>query len=120
MNGGSGLFRLLGSDFGCFVDGFAYAEIGAAAAYVAVHGSVNVRVGGMRVLREQRRSRHHLAGLAIAALRHVNFLPRDLDGVSSVFGKPLERGDVFACRPRNRGGAGARGLSINMAGAAAA
>src|SRR5271154_3346799 len=73
MNGGHGLFyRLLGSDFGCLVNGFANAQIGAAAADVAVHGGVNVRVRGMRILREQRGSGHHLAGLAVSALRHVN------------------------------------------------
>src|ERR1700733_5758809 len=66
MNGGSGLFRrLLGSDFGCLVNCFANTEIRAAPADVAVHGGVDIRIGGMRILREQGRGGHHLAGLAI-------------------------------------------------------
>src|ERR1700691_5425175 len=87
VHGGDGLFRLLlGGDFGRFVNGFANAEICAAAANVAVHGGVDIRVGGMRIFREQGGGGHHLSGLAIAALRDVDFLPRDLDGVRAVFG----------------------------------
>src|ERR1700728_5289994 len=87
MRGGSGLFRrLLGGNLGRFVNGFADAEIRAAAADVAVHGGVDIRVGGMRILREQGGGGHHLSGLAVAALRDVDFLPRDLDRVRAVFG----------------------------------
>src|SRR5580658_7370725 len=86
MRGDDGFFRLLlGGDFGRFVNRFANAEIGAAAANVAVHGGVDIRVGGMRIFCEQGGGGHHLSSLAIAALRDVDFLPRDLDGVRSVF-----------------------------------
>src|SRR5882724_1353034 len=47
------------------VDGGANAGIGGAAADIAAHGVVDVGVGRLRVLLEQRRRRHDLAGLAI-------------------------------------------------------
>src|SRR5687768_9677974 len=53
------------------VDRLADARIGAAAADVAVHGGIDVRVRRVRLLLEQRRGRHDLSGLAIAALRDV-------------------------------------------------
>src|SRR5262249_21012678 len=52
------------------LDGLADPQIGPAAADVAGHRTVDVGVGRMRVLGEQRRRRHDLAGLAVAALRH--------------------------------------------------
>src|SRR5216684_5294640 len=52
-------------------DRFANAQIGPAAADVARHRIVDVRVGWMRVVRQQRRSGHDLARLAIATLRHL-------------------------------------------------
>ena len=53
-------------------------DIGRAAADVAAHGVVDVGVGRLRVLLEQRRRRHDLAGLAIAALRHLQLDPGGL------------------------------------------
>src|SRR5579872_508657 len=57
------------------VDRGADARVGAAAADVR-HGVVDVGVGRLRVLLEQRRGRHDLARLAVAALRHVVREPR--------------------------------------------
>ena len=51
------------------LDRFANADIGAAAADVAGHRIVDVGVGRMRIACEQRRRRHDLARLAVAALR---------------------------------------------------
>src|SRR5438067_353630 len=56
---------------GCHVDRFADALIGAAAADVG-HRFVDVLVGRPRLLLQERRRRHDLAGLAVAALRHVD------------------------------------------------
>src|SRR4029434_3995002 len=47
------------------------ALIGATPADVALHGGVALRVGGLRALRQQRRRRHDLARLAVAALRYL-------------------------------------------------
>ena len=43
---------------------------------------------GSRFAREQRRRRHDLAGLAVAALRHVELLPRALHRVRAVGERP--------------------------------
>ena len=58
-----------GRGCGCLVDGLADAWVGAATADVAVHGSVDLGVGGMRRVGEQSGGGHDLAGLAVAALR---------------------------------------------------
>ena len=52
------------------MDGAAHALIGAAAAYVSDVG-VDVGIGRRGMVLEERRHRHDLPGLAIAALRHV-------------------------------------------------
>src|SRR3954469_1739913 len=52
------------------VDRLADARVRAAAADVR-HGVVDVLVGRARVLAQQRDRRHHLAALAVAALRHL-------------------------------------------------
>ena len=53
------------------VDGAADAHIGAAAADIACHGRVDVGSVGLGRSLQERGRRHDLAGLAIAALRHV-------------------------------------------------
>src|SRR4051812_22980858 len=55
---------------GSHVNRFADALAGAAATDVG-HRLVDVLVGRVRLLLQQRRRRHDLAGLAVAALRHV-------------------------------------------------
>src|SRR5215831_2578750 len=59
----------------CGVDRRADAGVGPAAADVG-HRRVDVRVARVRVLREQSHRRHDLAGLAVAALRHLVVYPR--------------------------------------------
>ena len=63
------------------VDGGANARVGAAAAEVAAHRGVDVVVGRLRGLRQQRAGLHQLARLAVAALRHRELVPRALAGV---------------------------------------
>src|SRR5512133_2741471 len=67
-----------GGQSGRLVNRLADADIGAAAAEIAVHGGVDIRVGGFGSFGEQGRGGHDLSGLAIAALRDVDLLPRKL------------------------------------------
>src|ERR1700730_8331704 len=61
------------------LDGGTDARVGATAANIARHGTVDVGVGGMRVAGQQGGGRHDLAGLAIAALHDFRLEPRLLD-----------------------------------------
>src|SRR6266853_1838970 len=56
---------------GRVLDSLADSHISAAATDVPRHGSVDIAIGRLGVGREQRRRGHDLAGLAIAALRHL-------------------------------------------------
>ena len=62
------------------LDGRSNALIGAAPADVPSHGVVNVGVGGMRLLGEERRGLHDLPDLAVAALGDIARHPRALHG----------------------------------------
>src|SRR5687767_11863799 len=68
-------------DLGRALDAFADPQIGTAAADVAIHRGIDLYVGWLVVGAEQRGGRHNLAGLTVAALRHVDFSPRDLQRV---------------------------------------
>ena len=72
------------------VNGFADAQIGAAAADVAVHRRVDLGVGRRRVAGEERRGGHQLTGLAVAALRHVELQPRLLQRMRAIGGEPFD------------------------------
>ena len=50
----------------------------ATAANIPVHRFVDIGVGGMRLFFQQRGGLHDLAGLAVAALRHIEIAPRNL------------------------------------------
>src|SRR3954469_21900334 len=78
---------------GCHVDRFADALIGAAAADVG-HRFVDVLVGRPRILFQQRRRRHDLAGLAVAALRHIDRRPGLLHRMGGVGGETFDRDDL--------------------------
>ena len=82
VGSGRGLSRGFGARWraGGHVHGRADALVRAAAADVG-HRLVDVRVGRIRVLREQRRGGHDLPGLAVAALRDVEREPRLLHRV---------------------------------------
>jgi hypothetical protein len=55
------------------------ANVRPAAADVAVHCRVNISIRWLRSFRQQGSGGHHLACLAVAALRHVQIGPRELD-----------------------------------------
>src|ERR1700730_13317428 len=61
------------------LEGIANADIGSAAADVAGHRVVDVGIRRMWIAREERRSRHDLAGLAVAALHDLPVEPSLLD-----------------------------------------
>src|ERR1700757_1783460 len=63
------------------LDGGSDALIAAATTDIARHGFGDLALGRVLVGGEQRRRLHDLAGLAVAALRHVEGTPRLLDGV---------------------------------------
>src|SRR5437879_6758057 len=78
------------------LDSLADSHISTAAADVPRHGGVDVAVGRVGFGGEQRRRGHDLAGLAIAALRHLERDPGLLDllaGRSST--DALDRGDAL-------------------------
>ena len=77
------------SDFGGRVDRGANADIGGAAADIAVHGAVDIASVGVGLLPQQRDRAHDLAGLAIAALRHVERDPCLVHGVGLLAGQAL-------------------------------
>src|SRR5687767_6929881 len=67
--------RRPGSHGGGTVNRLTNTWIGPAATDVAAHGRIDVGIGGLGVLLQQGNGRHDLAGLAVAALRHVDFHP---------------------------------------------
>src|ERR1700719_5212922 len=56
----------------------ANARVGGAAANIAAHGAVDVRITRRAILLEERRRGHDLSGLAVAALWHLQFHPGGL------------------------------------------
>src|SRR3954467_6003712 len=105
---------------GCHVDRFADALIGAAAADVG-HRRVNVLVGRPRVLLQERRRRHDLAGPAVAALRHVDRRPGLLHRMRRVRRKPLDGDDLVGgldAADRDRARAHHFAVDVHRAGAA--
>src|ERR1700704_3040436 len=105
---------------GGHVHGRSDALIGAAATDIG-HRFVDVLVGRLRSSLEQSRGGHDLAGLAIAALRHVDRRPGLLHGMRGVGGQSLDGDDaVGRLHVANPNGAGALHLVIDVHGAGAA
>src|ERR1700704_2542425 len=103
------------------LDRFANAGIGAAAADVAGHRVVDVGIRRMRVAREQRRSRHDLARLAVAALNDLAVEPGLLDlGAGRGLADRLDRRDLRCADAVDRGDAGGGGRAVDMDGTRAA
>src|SRR6516165_5500209 len=76
------------------LDRSADALIGAASADIARHGGVDVVIRRLRRVLQQRRRRHDLAGLAVAALHHLQLQPRLLQGRAlRRLADRLDRGD---------------------------
>src|ERR1700712_967815 len=61
------------------LDRFANAYIGPAAADIPAHGVINIGIRGIRITGKQRRRRHDLSGLTVAALHNFMFKPGLLD-----------------------------------------
>src|SRR5688572_854910 len=87
------------------VNGLPDAVVRAAAADVGDLG-VDVGVGRVRACREQGKRAHDHPRLAVAALRCVEFLPGDLNGMAAVGREPFNRQDRAA--DGGRGGNAAR------------
>jgi hypothetical protein len=94
--------------------------VGSAAADVAVHVLDNLRAARIFVRRQQFGGLHDLAGLAVAALRHLQLDPGLLQGVRGILRQPLDGDDLLAGRFRKLGLAGAHRLAVEMHGAGAA
>ena len=58
--------------------------IGSTATEVAVHRFIDLGIGRLRVLREERRGRHDLSALAVAALGNLQLDPRPLNRGAAV------------------------------------
>ena len=86
-------------------------DVRRAAAEVARHRPVDVGVGRMRILLEQRGGGHDLAGLAITALRHVELAPGLLQRMLAGGIEALDRRDRRAADARDRRLARARWAS---------
>src|SRR5215510_8342041 len=61
------------------LDRFANPDVGTAATEVACHGIIDVRIGGIRLARQQSGSGDDLAWLAVAALHHLQVEPSFLN-----------------------------------------
>src|SRR5882672_556723 len=92
-------------------------QVGRAAAQVARHGGVDVRVGRLRVLGEERRGLHDLPGLAVAALGHLLDDPRDLQWVLTLGMQPFDRRDLLAGGLGERDLTRAYGITVQVHGA---
>src|SRR5262245_22858433 len=101
---------------GGLVDRRADAWIGAAAADVA-HRGVDLGVGGLRRGPQQRVGRHQHAGLAIAALRHVDLDPGLLQRMGSVLRKAFDGLDLAGAYGAERRLAGPHRRAVDVHGA---
>src|SRR6202051_396431 len=102
------------------LDGAKDARIGAATADIAVHMANDVVTARILVGRKQRRGLHDLAGLAIAALRHLQVEPGLLQRMVAVGRQALDGGDVLARHHGHRDLARAHRLAVEMHRAGAA
>src|SRR5271170_2350469 len=116
----SGIPRLL-SDAGSFFDRRADADVGSAAADVARHRGINVRIVRPRCRCEQRCGRHDLSGLAVTTLDDFEIEPGFLDlGAGLGSADAFDRGDLSATDRTDRQQARAHRLTVEMDGAGAA
>ena len=102
------------------MDGVFDALVSAAAADVARHNLSYLVAGRFWIFRQERGRLHDLTGLAIAALRNIQFAPGLLNRVIAGRMKAFDRGDVAAGHIGNRCNAGAHGALVDHNGAGAA
>src|SRR5262245_61418997 len=84
------------------------------AAQVAGHRIVDIRIAGIRIGSQQARCRHHLSGLAVAALWNLLSEPRLLNRMAQVRREPFNRRDLLTLRAPDRGHTGANGIAVQM------
>src|SRR5882762_10303408 len=97
------------------LDSLADSHISAAATDVPRHGGVDIAIARVGLGGEQRRCGHDLAGLAVAALRHLQLDPGLLDLLASGGGtNGLDRSDALAGRGRDRRDARAHRLAVEV------
>src|SRR5262249_36934761 len=92
-------------------------DIGHASAQATAHDGVDILVGRVGKILEQRCGLHDLSGLAIAALRCLRLNPGLLQRMLTVGVEPLDRRDRRVCHRAQRRDAGADRASVNMHGA---
>ena len=102
------------------MDGPSNARVGTAAADVAGHRFIDVLVGRLGILVQQDGGAHDLSGLAVAALRDVDFDPGALHGMGIVARKAFDGGDVLAGNAGERRYARADRDAVKMDGAGSA
>src|SRR5260221_1641515 len=103
------------------VNGGADALIGSATTHVAGHCLVDVVVSGLRSSGQQRRGRHDLARLTVAALHDVEFEPGLLKSLSDrCFSNRFDSGDGLLADGTDRRHARAHGHTVDVHGASAA
>src|SRR5438309_9146289 len=104
-----------GPFLGGVLDSLADPDVRTAATDVPRHCGVDIAVGWVGICGEQRRRGHDLAGLAIAALRHLQLDPGLLNLSAGGCGpNGLDRGDALAGDCRDRRDARAHRLAIDM------
>ncbi len=102
------------------MDRRADSHIGGAAAEIAAHRRVDVRIGGLRGFAQQPDRRHHLPRLAIAALHHVQLFPGREDRIRNASLHSFNRhhvSPVSVCDGDRTGPAG-NAVEMDCAGAA--
>src|SRR5271165_1951926 len=98
---------------GSVVDRGTDADIGGTATEIAVERQIDVMVGWLPDLLEQRDRAHHLAGLAVAALRDVARYPGALDCLGFRPGDTLDRSHLATSQPRDRHRTRAQRLAVD-------
>src|SRR5262252_249973 len=81
---------------------------------------VDIRVRRVGLPLQQRERAHDHSGLAVAALRRIEFLPGDLDRMGAIGRKPFNCGDSFAEGRVCTDAARSYRLTVDMHGAGAA
>jgi len=95
-------------------------RIASAPAQISVHCDIYLAVAWLRVLGEQRGGGHDLTGLAIPALRDIDFLPGYLQRVLAIRRKSFDCRDARICRARSRRHTGSYGFTVQVHRASAA
>ena len=102
------------------MDGRADPLVRVAAANISAHCVIDILVGRFAVSAQQANGGHHLSGLAIPTLRHIEFSPCRLDGLGNFSGNPFDGQDIPVCNIRDTGLTSARRLPVDMDRACAA